>query len=81
LKESPAKYATELAQVALSATFYLLDGIESDDPTKSETRGTAREVWKRALTCADTVISEYLNTPKPSSAEELERDQEILKGA
>ena len=80
-EQQPGKYSGELAQVALSATYYLSDGIEGDDPTKTEIRTRAREAWMRALNCADMVISEYFNTPKPASAEELAREQETLKGA
>ena len=48
-EREPAKYSRELAQVAVSATFYLADGIKEDDQTKIEMRARAREVWKRAL--------------------------------
>jgi hypothetical protein len=80
-ERDPAKYTKELAQIALSATFYLANGIEEEDRAKSDTRIRAREVWARALSCADVVISKYFNTPRPASTEELEREKEILKGA
>jgi hypothetical protein len=79
--QKPAQYTKELTQVAFSATFYLAHGIEEQDQAKSEMRKRAREVWKRALGCADVVISDYFNTPKPVSAEEVKREQEVLKGA
>jgi hypothetical protein len=80
-EREPAKYSRELAQVAVSATFYLADGIKEDDQTKIEMRARAREVWMRALRAADVVISTYFSTPKPASTDELKREQEVLKGA
>ncbi|MFZ3215133.1 MAG: ATP-binding protein [Candidatus Acidiferrales bacterium] len=77
----PAKYTKELTQIAYSATFYLAYGIGEQDQGKTEMRKRAREVWGRALACADVVISEYFSVPKPASDEELKREQEILKGA
>ena len=78
---NPAKYTRELSQIAFSSTFYLAHGIGEQDQAKTEMRKRARDVWKRALGCADVVISDYFSTPKPASAEELKREQEVLKGA
>ena len=80
-EREPGKYATELAQVVLSSIVYISDGIGSNDQAKSATRNRARQIWARALRCADVVISEYFSTPKPATAEELEKEQEILKAA
>jgi hypothetical protein len=76
-----AKYSKELSQIALSATYYLSEGIGTDDKTKSDIRKRAREIWTRALSCADLVIAEYFNTPRPPSPEDPAREQETLKGA
>lgn len=80
-ERTPAEYTKELAQIVVSATFYLSDGIGGDNDAKSEIRVRAREIWARALRCADAVISEYFNTPTPDSADEFEREQQRLKGA
>jgi hypothetical protein len=80
-EREPGRYATELAQVVLASTFYISEGIGSSDQAKLEVRDRARKMWTRALRCADTVISEYFSTPKPVAAEELEKEQEVLRAA
>lgn len=80
-EKDPGKYPEELSQTALSSVYYLSEGIQNDDSTKREIRSRAREIWKRALSCADLVISEYFNTPRAASSEDHAREQETLKGA